>query len=174
MSKIASMLTGLLASISAHAQQDSWVMLTGTNRMDGQQSISLVTVSPDKFSRGRRVAELHIRCQMGEADLIVKAHAQIELESNPGDARSMRIKFDDDRAQKERGTESTSGDALFIAFPRIWIKRIAGARVMYVELTTFRSGPSNVKFAVGGLYKHRAEVAKHCGIELPAPVQGIN
>ena len=150
-----------------HAQLTDWKRMVIEDRMGGPPTIAFYADSSERFPGATEKAALVIGCEKKRPKLVISAGVQLQPEYGGG--TTARIKLDEGAAVTVSGSESTSGDGMFINGPAEWIRRIAGAKRVMLEVTPFRRGKGVVSVMVAGLAVHATEIEKHCGIRLAAP-----
>lgn len=128
----------------------NWVVLQGTNRMDGVKFAQIISVPADK-------PELIIRCKGRKRELLLATHGVV------GDG-TVRLKFDDGKPVTQQWDESDSYEALFSRQPVALVKQLVGAKILMLEYRPFHKGPELSLFQTDGLKDAISEASSVCAL----------
>lgn len=173
-SRVVALVLGASVSVmSANAQPPAkglWQLQETENKMDGTTGIYLRVLGtpplPGQIGQPK-LPSLAFQCTSKKVQFIIDTEVQLQPTGGSYGSRKARVKLDDEKPETIVGTESTSGDAIFVGNASAWLKRLAAAKVAKVEVTPFRHAPAVADFAVFGLPWFANVIDRHCGIRLP-------
>jgi len=146
-----------------------WRVRTETSPMDDVTNV-YVSLDADKAIKGRLSEEtptLVLRCLKKKAEVYFDAHMQVDAEYRAYgiSAGSVRIRFDQQKAETFNFPTSKDGQALFVMNPDpiSFIKRILKHQTMLVEFTPYNSGPVTTTFNLTGLDSKIGQLREVCG-----------
>lgn len=157
------------AAGSASAQLSDWRVQRTEDRMGDGVSIGIYATASEWFTSDRRADKpsLLIACTKKRARLGIMAEVQLQPDQSAGYGRvPARIKLDDSPAVRVVGEEVNSGDAIIVPDGANWIRKLAKAKRVMVEVTPFRGAPTAIPILVSGLDVHAKEIAEYCGVKI--------
>jgi hypothetical protein len=75
---------------------------------------------------------------------------------------TVRLRFDNNPPTSEAWSESTDNKAVFAPRPSSFLKRLAQAKTLRVEVTPFNSNPGVATFYVDGFSEPLAKITEAC------------
>jgi hypothetical protein len=75
---------------------------------------------------------------------------------------TVRLRFDSGSPRAEQWSESTDGKAVFAPSPLAFLKRVAKAKLLRMEVTPFRANPGVATFEVDGFVRPLKQITDTC------------
>jgi hypothetical protein len=138
--------------------EPNWTVVAKKSEMDGLTTISLVARSSDVNSRA-----LIIECMTGKPTVLIDLgdiFTQPELESG----HAVRVKFDDDRAERQRWSGSTDNRGLFSRAPGALLRKMLSAHRLLIEYTPFEETTRITSFDLSELNQTITPFRRACGL----------
>ncbi len=132
--------------------------------MDDSQGVTF-SLSADNEIAGwlaRETPTLIVRCRENATAVYIVTGMAASVESGDLQGHTVRVRFDDASAQRQRWTESTDNEALFAPDPIPMARNIAKAKALRLEFTPFNASPVIVTFDVSGFDERVGKVAAAC------------
>lgn len=144
---------------------EGWSVQVSRSKMDDQDRWFAVLFAAQPIEgRGQRTPSISLRCQNGKTELY--ANSTLVLDSFRS-AAAIRIRFDEQAAERITGSLSTDHQAFFFRDAQKWVPRLTAARRVFVEFDPYNRAPVVAEFDVTGLDQHSDAISKHCGVRLP-------
>lgn len=135
---------------SKPAELNGWRTSTETDKMENTTNVYL-----SKFAESSRGGMLTIRCVRRKTELLVATDDIL-------DSGNVRIKFDDEKPQRQVWNESSNHTALFSPAPIALARQLTKADSFLVEYSPFQARPITLEFKVNGLVEKLSAVAEAC------------
>lgn len=149
----------------AAERPEGWTVRISRSKMDDQDRwFAIAFASQPVEGRGQRPPSISLRCQNGKTELF--ADSTLILDSLRSSA-SIRIRFDEQPAERATGSLSTDHQAFFFREAHKWVPRLSAAKRVLVEFDPYNRAPVVAEFTVTGLEQHSDAISKHCGVRLP-------
>jgi len=146
------------------AKSHTWELSEKSDPMDGTKETRLSLTSEDKVEGiiGSHSAYLFVRCAKGKPEVFVSLGIPVEAEYG-SDTYGVRVKFNDEAAEKSRWNASTDREALFAPAPTKFVRQLEQSQVFLFEFTPFQKRATAIKFNVAGLREKLVPLAESCG-----------
>lgn len=148
-------------------EKPEWRQHTETSPIDDSTNVYLWIEAEQPISgwlKNEVNPVLSIRCKENktEAYINLKMRPKAEYGSYGAEYAYITLRFDDDRAFKEKFVISTDGEAVF--FPKYipYIKRMLKHKQLLIEFTPFNASPQITTFNLEGLQERIAALREAC------------
>jgi type VI secretion system protein VasI len=142
-----------------------WTQTQNTSAMDDSKGVSFYLEAENKIAGWlqRKTPRLIVRCKEKRTDVYIVTGMAASVERGDLDGHSVRVRFDDAPAQRQRWSESTDKEALFAPNAVQMARNIAKAKTVRLEFTPFNASPAIAAFDVSGFQQHLGKVSAACG-----------
>jgi Type VI secretion system VasI, EvfG, VC_A0118 len=150
---------------AAPAPGGKWTASRGISQMDDSKSVTFELEAENEIEGWlkREKPVLYVRCRENRTQVYMVTGMAASVESGDLDGHTVRVRFDDAAAQRQRWGESTDNEALFAPGGVQFTRSIAKARTLRLEFTPFNASPVIVTFNVSGFDQHIGRLARTCG-----------
>ena len=142
-----------------------WVAEQGASQMDDSRTVTF-RLEAEAGIEGwlkRQKPVLIVRCRERSTNAYMVTGMSASVESGDLEGHTVRVRFDDSPAQRQRWTESTDNEALFAPRAIEFAKSVASAKMLRLEFTPFNASPVIATFEVAGFNEHIGKVGAACG-----------
>ncbi len=146
-----------------------WTVDRSSSKMDDSKSITLMLNAENSITdwvNQQTTPILIIRCRENKTELVVYTGMSANPEYGLYGESSVRVRLDDNKAQKQRWSESTSNKALFAPKPIELAKKINKSQKMLFEFVPYQQGSTLIEFDVRGLDPYLKELSETCNWKL--------
>ena len=141
------------ASATTTAGVGKWRVHREVSKIDDSQTVVL-SLSADNAVTGwpskRYVPVLHLRCQQKRTEAYIDVGMASTVEYGH-DGATVTLRFDKEKATKQRMAQSTDREALFFSQAVPMIKQMSSHSTMLFEFVPFNASPAMTTFDLTGL-----------------------
>ena len=146
-----------------------WTIHNSTSAMDDSDTVFLKLLAENSIKNwinDTSLPFLIIRCLENKTDVYINTGVSANPELGLYNQFTVRIRFDDKKAFKQRWSESTDGKAMFAPKPIALAREINKSSRMLFQFTPYNSDPQIVEFDVENVEDFLKEVASTCNWKL--------
>ena len=142
-----------------------WTQSQDTSVMDDSKGVTFFLAGEGEIVGWlqRKTPSLVVRCKEKKTDVYMVTGMSASVESGDLDGHTVRVRFDDAAAQRQRWSESTDKEAMFAPNAVQMARATAKAKMLRLEFTPFNASPVIATFDVSGFDEHIGKVAAACG-----------
>jgi len=142
-----------------------WAQSQDTSAMDDSKGVTFFLDAENEITGwlARQKPGLIFRCKEKSTDVYMVTGMPAAVERGDLEGHTVRVRFDDGEAQRQRWSQSTDSKALFARNAVQMARRIAKAKTLRLEFTPFNASPVIATFDVSGFDQHIGRVAAACG-----------
>jgi hypothetical protein len=142
-----------------------WTQAQNRSAMDDSKGVTFDLEAENEIAGWlkRKTPSLIVRCKEKATNVYMVTDMPASVESGDLDGHTIRVRFDDAPAQRQKWSESTDKNALFAPNAVQMTRNIAKAKTLRLEFTPFNASPVIATFDVSGFEQHIGKVASICG-----------
>jgi type VI secretion system (T6SS) VasI/EvfG family protein len=141
-----------------------WIEAQDTSEMDDSKGVSFYLPAENEIDGWleKKRPGLTVRCHEKTTYVYMVTGMSASVESGDLEGHTVRIRFDDAPAQRQRWRDSTDDKALFAPNAVQMARNISKSKTMRAQFTPFNAKPVIATFDVSGFEEHIGKVAAAC------------
>jgi type VI secretion system protein VasI len=156
---------GIAAALPAGGK---WLPLQNTSAMDDSNGVSFNLDAENEIVGWlkQKTPTLVVRCKEKATNVYMVTGMAASVEGGDLEGHTVRVRFDDAPAQRQRWSQSTDNEALFAPGAAQMARKIAKGKTLRLEFTPFNASPVVATFDVLGFEQYIGRLAAACGWKL--------